>query len=59
MAVIRADLDLCQGYANCVLAADDVFDIDDDGSVVLLRTDVPGRTAPASRRRPAAARSRR
>jgi ferredoxin len=25
--VVRADLGQCQGYANCVLAADDVFDI--------------------------------
>lgn len=41
MAVIKADLGLCQGYANCVVAADDAFDIDDDGVVVLLRTDVP------------------
>ncbi|MFI6698632.1 ferredoxin [Streptomyces sp. NPDC050509] len=58
MAVIKADLDLCQGYANCVVAADDAFDIDDDGLVVLLRTDIPAserarieeaaRTCPAS-----------
>jgi len=58
MAVIKADLDLCQGYANCVVAADDAFDIDDDGLVVLLRADVPeserarieeaARTCPAS-----------
>lgn len=38
MPVVRADLGACQGYANCVMAADDVFDIDDDGVVVLLRT---------------------
>lgn len=38
MPVVRADLGACQGYANCVVAADDVFDIDDDGVVVLLRT---------------------
>lgn len=41
MPVVRADLEACQGYANCVLAADDVFDIDDDGVVVLLKTTVP------------------
>ncbi|MEU9348515.1 ferredoxin [Streptomyces sp. NPDC048278] len=41
MAVMKADPQLCQGYANCVVAADDVFDLDDDGVVVLLRTDVP------------------
>ncbi|MEX0427726.1 ferredoxin [Nocardioides sp. DS6] len=43
MAKIVADLDACQGYANCVLAADDVFDIDDDGVVVVLRTTVEER----------------
>ncbi|MGW5105997.1 ferredoxin [Nocardia sp. NPDC004123] len=40
MAVLRADLNACQGYANCVVGADDVFDIDDAGVVVLLRTEV-------------------
>lgn len=41
MATVIADLTLCQGYANCVVAADDYFDIDDDGLVVLLQTEVP------------------
>ncbi len=41
MPVVKADLEACQGYANCVIAADDVFDIDDDGVVVLLKTTVP------------------
>ncbi|MFF5991296.1 ferredoxin [Prauserella flavalba] len=41
MAVVKADLALCQGYANCVVAADDVFDIDDDGVVLVLRGEVP------------------
>jgi 3-phenylpropionate/trans-cinnamate dioxygenase ferredoxin reductase subunit len=41
MAVIQADLGQCQGYANCVLAADDVFDIGDDGVVMLLRAEIP------------------
>lgn len=41
MASIKADLSLCQGYANCVVAAADVFDLDDDGTVVVLRTEVP------------------
>jgi len=41
MARINADVRLCQGYANCVAAADDYFDIDDDGRVVLLHSDVP------------------
>lgn len=41
MATLRADLEACQGYANCVLGADDYFDIDDDGVVVLLDSEVP------------------
>ena len=40
MPVVKADLDLCQGYANCVVGADDYFDIDDEGVVVLLKTEV-------------------
>jgi ferredoxin len=34
---IEVDLDLCQGYGNCVTAAPDFFDVDDAGKVVLLR----------------------
>ncbi len=41
MPKLTADLEACQGYANCVVGADDVFDIDDDGVVVLLKTQVP------------------
>lgn len=37
MGTLRADLEACQGYANCVVAAGDTFDLDDDGVVVLLR----------------------
>lgn len=37
MPAVRADAGACQGYANCVIGADDVFDIDDDGVVVVLR----------------------
>lgn len=40
MAKIVADLDACQGYANCVLAAGDYFDLDDDGVVVVLQATV-------------------
>lgn len=40
MAKIVADLAACQGYANCVVAADDVYDLDDDGVVVLLKSEV-------------------
>ncbi len=40
MTVVRADLAICQGYANCVVAADSYFDIDDDGVVVVLKETV-------------------
>lgn len=40
MAIVKADRDACEGYANCVMAAADVFDIDDDGVVVLLQTEI-------------------
>lgn len=41
MPTVKADLHACQGYANCVVGATDYFDLDDDGIVVLLRTNVP------------------
>ncbi|MFC4054163.1 ferredoxin [Actinomadura syzygii] len=41
MPILRADKGACQGYANCVVAAPDVYDIDDDGVVVLLKESVP------------------
>ncbi|MGI8721927.1 MAG: ferredoxin [Geodermatophilaceae bacterium] len=40
MAVVKADFEICQGYANCVMTAPDVYDIDDDGTVVLLKTEI-------------------
>lgn len=59
MPVLKANLDACQGYASCVVAADDYFDIDDDGLVVLLSTEVPeaerDRVDRAARSCPAAA----
>ena len=41
MAVVKVDLAACQGYANCVVGADDYFDINDDGVVEVLRVEVP------------------
>lgn len=38
---IKADRKLCQGYANCVMAADDYFDIDDTGLVLVRKSEVP------------------
>ena len=40
MPVLKADFGSCQGYANCVVAAPDVYDIDDDGVVVLLKNSI-------------------
>ncbi|MQA17316.1 MAG: ferredoxin, partial [Pseudonocardiaceae bacterium] len=31
MIKIRKDIETCEGYANCVVAASDVYDLDDDG----------------------------
>ena len=33
---VRADLEKCEGYANCLVAAPDVFSIDDDNVVLVL-----------------------
>jgi 3-phenylpropionate/trans-cinnamate dioxygenase ferredoxin reductase subunit len=41
MPVVKADHEACQGYANCVVGAPDYFDLDDDGVVVLLQTEIP------------------
>ncbi|MGP9033017.1 ferredoxin [Glutamicibacter mysorens] len=41
MSIVKADLSACQGYANCIVGASDYFDIDDEGLVVLLQTEVP------------------
>lgn len=59
MAVVKADVEACQGYANCVVGAEDYFDIDDDGVVVLLRAEVSendhGRVEEAARSCPVSA----
>ena len=40
MPRLKADFNACQGYANCVDAAPDTYDIADDGVVVLLREEI-------------------
>jgi ferredoxin len=40
MAVVKADVERCEGYANCVIGAPSVFDLDDDGLVLLLKRDI-------------------
>lgn len=39
---VEADLDACQGYVCCVMAAPEVFDVDDDTAKVVLLTATPG-----------------
>lgn len=33
---VHADIDKCEGYANCVVAAPDVFSIDDEENIVVV-----------------------
>ena len=33
---VKADLTKCQGYANCVMAAPEAFDLGPDGKVIVL-----------------------
>ncbi|WP_326565281.1 ferredoxin [Amycolatopsis rhabdoformis] len=45
------DLALCEGYANCVVEADRVFDIDEGtGQAVVLLADIPAELAEDARR---------
>ena len=43
VVAVSADPSLCQGYANCVVGAEDYFDIDESGVVVVLRSEVRDR----------------
>lgn len=39
---VHVDYELCEGHGECVIAAPDVFDLEDDGrKVVLLQEDPP------------------
>lgn len=40
MTRIHVDFTKCQGYANCVVSAPEVFDLDDNGKVDVLRATV-------------------
>jgi ferredoxin len=35
---VQANLRICEGFANCLVAAPDLFDLDDDDKVVILET---------------------
>jgi len=39
---IEVDLSRCQGYGNCVLAAPDLFDLDDASGTALVLVERPG-----------------
>lgn len=57
MPALKVNMEACQGYANCVVSASDVYDLDDDGKVVLLmesvseedraRVEIAARSCPA------------
>ncbi len=37
---VVADLDTCMGYANCVIGADDYFDLSESDGVVEIKREV-------------------
>jgi ferredoxin len=47
---IEADRDVCIGAGMCVMTAEEVFDQDDDGIVVVLEVEVPAEHADAAAR---------
>ncbi|MYR34817.1 ferredoxin [Nocardiopsis alba] len=46
---LSADREVCVGAGQCVRAAPDLFDQDDDGLVVVLRADVPTEASTGAR----------
>ena len=47
---IEADRDVCIGAGMCVMTAEEVFDQDDDGIVVVLEVEVPAEYADSALR---------
>ncbi len=47
---LSADHGACVGAGQCVMTADDLFDQDDDGIVVLLEPEVPAAREDQARR---------
>jgi ferredoxin len=47
---VEADRDVCIGAGMCVMSAEEVFDQDDDGIVVVLEVEVPPEHADAAAR---------
>jgi ferredoxin len=40
MSTLKVDRGLCEGYANCVFQAEDVFDLGEDNIVSLLKAEI-------------------
>ena len=40
MAIVKADREICEGYGNCAFNAGDLFDLDDDGLVVVRKPEI-------------------
>ncbi len=38
---VQLDLEACQGYVCCVVAAPEVFDVDDDSGLATLKQEQP------------------
>jgi ferredoxin len=59
MPHIRADVNLCQGYGNCIASAGELFDLSDTDVVEVLRPEVGederGRAVAAARSCPVSA----
>ncbi|MDE3722946.1 (4Fe-4S)-binding protein [Nocardiopsis sp. N85] len=47
--VLHADTDVCAGAGQCVRAAPELFDQDDDGLVVALTTGIPAASSARAR----------
>jgi ferredoxin len=39
---VKVNLRICEGFANCVVAAPDLFDLDDDDKVIILEEELDG-----------------
>jgi ferredoxin len=46
---LEVNLTLCQGYANCVDAAPEIFDLGENGLAVLLQVEPPAELEEAAR----------
>ncbi|HXT94268.1 MAG TPA: ferredoxin [Trebonia sp.] len=40
MIQVRANVRLCEGFANCLVAAPDLFDLDDEDKVIILQDEL-------------------